>query len=131
MPLEFPNLFDLEKRKPGPRSCVACDCNRLGRVVSQFVVHCLLLTDQQIGFTVLAFYPNWQALTNTVSCALSVLWTARILGDVAGHIKHFTPNDDFLPLHEWRASALRQIKPNRGYACQNNYRYCKAQYLRP
>jgi hypothetical protein len=43
---EFPNLFDLEQREPVAHSFLSSDCNRLGGVVSEFGVHCLLLTHQ-------------------------------------------------------------------------------------
>src|SRR4030095_2494245 len=115
------------------------DCNSLSGVVSEFRVHCLLLAHQQIDLTILTFYPNRQALPNALSCTFSVLRTAQIVGDVAGHIQHFALDDDFLPLHgwtldddllplhEWMPSALREIQPKRGYARQDNYRRCNLQ----
>ena len=138
-PSEFSNLFDLEQREPAAHRFLSSDCNSLGGVVSEFGIHCMLLAHQQIGLTVLAFYADRQALPNAFFCAFSVLRTAQIVGDVAGHIKHFALDDDFLPLHGWTLdddllplrermpSALREIQPKRGYARQDNYRGCNLQ----
>src|SRR4029450_13148038 len=130
-PSEFANLFDFELREPVAHSFLSSDCNSLGGVVSEFGVNWLRLAHQQIGLTVLTFYTNRQALPNAIFCTFSVLRTAQIVGDVAGHIQHFALDDDFLPLHKLMSSALRQIHPNRGYARQDNYRGCKLQHLRP
>src|SRR4030095_414686 len=142
-PSEFANLFDLEQREPVAHSFLSSDCNSFGSVVSEFGVHWLGLAHQQIGLTVLTFYPDRQALSNARFSAFSVLRTAQIVGDVAGHIQHFALDDDlsplhgwmldndFLPLHKLMSSALRQIEPNRGYAGQDNYRGCKLHNVRP
>src|SRR4030095_16683202 len=130
-PSGFPNLFDLEQREPVAHGFHSSDCNSLSGVVSEFRVHWLFLAHQQIDLTVLAFYADRQAPPNARFCAFSVLRTAQIVGDVAGHIKHFALDDDFLPLYggtldddllplrEWMPSALREIQPKRGYARQD------------
>src|SRR4029453_2044632 len=142
-PPEFANLLALEQREPVAHSFLSSDRNSLSGVVSQFAVHWLCLAHKYIGLTVLTFYPDRQALPNAIFCTFSVLRTAQIVGNVAGHIQHFaldddllplhgwTLDDDFLPLHKLMSSALRQIEPNRGYAGQDNYRGCKLQHLRP
>src|SRR5262245_13820144 len=130
-PSEFSNLFDLEQREAIAHGFLSFDCNSLRGVVSEFRVDCLLLAHQQISLAVLTLYPDRQAFSNAIFGALSVLWTAPFVGDIAGHIQYFAFDDDFLTLRERTPFALPQIQPDCGNPCQEDDRRCKLQHTRP
>src|SRR5438552_9123682 len=87
---KFPNLFDLKLRETIANAFLTFNRNNLSSVICQFSVDRVSgLASQQVNLAILTLYPNRQPIPDADSCALGVVRTTQVVGNVARHIEHF------------------------------------------
>jgi hypothetical protein len=89
------------------------------------------LASQQVNPPILTLYPNWQPIPDAVSCALGMLRTTQVVGNVTCHIEHFAFHQDFLSLRDGMSFGLRQFEAKDNYTRRDNDRCRNLQDLQP
>src|SRR6266700_1803613 len=115
---EFPNLIYLQLRESVADTFLASDGHNLCRVVGEFSIDRFTgFPGQQINFSVLSFYADWQAASDAVARARCVLRSTQVVSDITSHIEHFPFHEDVLSLRDGMAFALPQFEAKSSYAC--------------